>query len=275
MTLDRAFLLFLPFLEQILFYYLPLNMKKGFFIFIVDAIILVISFYFLIYLKYNSLRIVSTIDRTTIYFLVIWLLISAFTGKYNVKHIRSYRETLLTIAFSDLVILGLSVILIRISKPFVEFRFIILYSVFVATGLELIFSYFYVLIVKALESPFVPEKFYNGESKGRITEKVPEQEISTTTQEEELLVEYESFIDLNAIIIEETDQDTFNFIRNYFSRKKIDTLITSTTTVFNIYNQIRPKYEVVINLKRINDIQYINKFFEAVNSKLNGGGNIH
>ena len=247
-------------------------MKKGFFALLIDAIILVISFYFLIYLKYNNLQIVHSADRTTFYFLVIWLLISTFTGKYNLKKTRSFRETLLTIAFSNLVILGLSVILIRISKPFVEFRFLILYSIFVATGLELIFGYLYVLVFKALDAPYAPEKFNNGESTGRMSENVLNQEIQISTQEEELLVEYESLIDLDAIIIEETDQETFNFIRKYFSQKKIHTLITSTTTVFNIYNQSRSKYEVIINLKRINDFQYINKFFEAVNSKLNNGG---
>jgi len=247
-------------------------MKKSFFSLIIDSIILVISIYFLLYLKYDRVVNILNIEKTIIYLLVLWVLISALTGKYKIIKSGSLKEILLTIAFSNLVILGLCVILIRISKPFVDFRFIILYSIFVATGLEFIFSYLHVLILKALESPFVPEKFNNGEISGVITEKLPLQENLKIAQEEELLAEYESFIDLDAIIIEETDQETFNFIRKYFSQKKIHTLITSTTTVFNIYNQSRPKYEVIINLKRINDIQFINKFFEAVNSKLNNGG---
>jgi len=138
--------------------------------------------------------------------------------------------------------------------------------------MELVFGYFYVMIVKAMKSPFLPESYNNGQATGRVSAHFKEQEDQITIEEKELLVEYESLIDLNAIIIEETDQDTFNFIKDYFAPRKIDTLIISTTTVFNLYNQPRPKYEVIINLKRINDIQYINKFFEAVNSKLNYGG---
>jgi lipopolysaccharide/colanic/teichoic acid biosynthesis glycosyltransferase len=247
-------------------------MKKGFFLFILDAIILIISFYFLLFLKYNTLKVISSVDRTTVYFLILWLFISISTGKYNGDRLKSFREVISALAFSNLVILGLSVILIRISKPFIDFRFIILYTIFVATGLELFFGYFYVLIYKAIKSPFFPEKFNDGEAKGRNTKDVVYQENQVITKEKEIHAEFESLIDLNAIITEETDQDTFNFIRNYFSPKKLDTLIISTTTVFNLYNQPRSKYEVIINLKRINDIQYINKFFEAVNSKLNFGG---
>lgn len=50
------------------------------------------------------------------------------------------------------------------------------------------------------------------------------------------------------------------------------TLIVETSTVFNIEKQIEEYFNVIVNLKRINDIRRINKFFEAVNSKLPKGG---
>jgi len=49
-------------------------------------------------------------------------------------------------------------------------------------------------------------------------------------------------------------------------------LVLSTTTRFNIVNQRDDYYTVIINLKRVNDIRWINKFFEAVNDKLPKGG---
>jgi lipopolysaccharide/colanic/teichoic acid biosynthesis glycosyltransferase len=244
-------------------------MKKGFVAFLIDSVILVASFYFLIYLKYNSVKIISSVEKLTAYFLILWIIVSLLTGKYTIGKFKTYRETVLNIAFSNLLILGLSVILIRISRPFIEFRFLILYSIFLATILELIVGYFFTLVDKALQMPYSPERT-NGALKAaerRPRENIPEPEI-----EEEILAGYESLIDLNSIIIEETDQDTLDFIKKYFSTRKVDTLITSTTTVFNIYNQPRAKYKVIINLKRINDFQYINKFFEAVNSKLNLDG---
>lgn len=44
-------------------------------------------------------------------------------------------------------------------------------------------------------------------------------------------------------------------------------LIVSTTSHFNILNQIM-LFDNIVNLKRINDIRFINKFFESVNERL-------
>ena len=128
------------------------------------------------------------------------------------------------------------------------------------------------MVYNALRSPFLPESFQENIPGPGIKTEVWEEEDRTILKEEEDLAGFESLVDLDAIIIEETDKETFDFVRKHFSPKKTGTLIISTTTVFNLYNQPRPRYEVIINLKRINDIQYINKFFEAVNSKLNYGG---
>jgi lipopolysaccharide/colanic/teichoic acid biosynthesis glycosyltransferase len=61
----------------------------------------------------------------------------------------------------------------------------------------------------------------------------------------------------------------FEKVVNLFSET---TLIFSTTTRFNISNQRDDFYNAIINLKRVNDIRRINKFFEAVNEKLPKGG---
>ena len=46
----------------------------------------------------------------------------------------------------------------------------------------------------------------------------------------------------------------------------------STNTRFNILNLPLQEYDLLINLKRVNDIKYINKFFQSVNSKLKQNG---
>jgi len=48
------------------------------------------------------------------------------------------------------------------------------------------------------------------------------------------------------------------------------TLVLSTTTPFNITNHYGD-IDAFINLKRVNDIRFLNKFFEAVNKKLQNG----
>jgi lipopolysaccharide/colanic/teichoic acid biosynthesis glycosyltransferase len=73
-------------------------------------------------------------------------------------------------------------------------------------------------------------------------------------------------------ILVEIDQEAFNYV---FSHARIDspeTLVISTTSRFNIETQLKEQFEAIVNLKRINDIRYVNKFFETANSRLPAGG---
>src|SRR5690606_4969053 len=69
-------------------------------------------------------------------------------------------------------------------------------------------------------------------------------------------------------IIEELGRDGFCFVSESVDLFVESTLVMSTTTLFNIESQPNKRYNAIVNLKRVNDIRYINKFFEAVNSKI-------
>ncbi len=77
---------------------------------------------------------------------------------------------------------------------------------------------------------------------------------------------------LKSLIIQECGEEAFQYIKAHIPITDKGTLILATTTRFNIRNQPRATYHHIINLKNINDAQYINKFFEEVNAKLNLGG---
>ena len=72
-------------------------------------------------------------------------------------------------------------------------------------------------------------------------------------------------------IIEESSEDVFDYISNYVDTASPETCILSTTTRFNVLNQPDDQFTAIVNFHRINDVKYINKFFEAVNSKINKG----
>ena len=76
---------------------------------------------------------------------------------------------------------------------------------------------------------------------------------------------------MRELIIRESGNEVYDFVSKYVDVNDPDTLIVATTTAFNIERQLQTTFKAIINLRRINDIRYINKFFEVVNSKLNNG----
>ena len=81
----------------------------------------------------------------------------------------------------------------------------------------------------------------------------------------------EASIDIAGIregIIEEFGEHVYNYISGFADGSDPKVLFISTTTRFNIQLQPDRYFHKIINLKRVNDIQYINKFFESVNRKL-------
>lgn len=73
-------------------------------------------------------------------------------------------------------------------------------------------------------------------------------------------------------IVREVGQEVFDYVSKYVDLTESDSFITATTTKFNIDNLPNSSYYHIVNLKKINDTRFINKFFEAVNSKLELGG---
>lgn len=79
--------------------------------------------------------------------------------------------------------------------------------------------------------------------------------------------------EINRLVLEEVDDESvLEFINTYFNLCLETNFITATSTQFNIEKLGQNEYSSIINLKKINDTRYINKFFEAVNSILPDSG---
>ena len=81
-----------------------------------------------------------------------------------------------------------------------------------------------------------------------------------------------SNINLHELISRECDKVVFSFIKSHVELSEQKTLVIRTSTRFNIDKLNNTQYTNIVNLKRINDARWINKFFESVNSKLPVGG---
>ena len=73
-------------------------------------------------------------------------------------------------------------------------------------------------------------------------------------------------------IKKEIGAEAFSFIAKYGTIYSKESFVTATSTLFNILKLPEHKYNTLINIKKINDARYVNKFFEVVNSKLEVGG---
>jgi lipopolysaccharide/colanic/teichoic acid biosynthesis glycosyltransferase len=69
-------------------------------------------------------------------------------------------------------------------------------------------------------------------------------------------------------IIFECGKRAYDFIERFTNFDDMRVLFISTATRFNVHFQPDNYFQQIVNLKKINDIQYINKFFETVNRKL-------
>ncbi|SHJ96840.1 sugar transferase [Tangfeifania diversioriginum] len=68
-------------------------------------------------------------------------------------------------------------------------------------------------------------------------------------------------------IREEFGPEVLGFLHERLELSNSSNLVLATSSRFNILNQIG-LFENMVNLRRINDIRYLNKFFEAVNARL-------
>jgi lipopolysaccharide/colanic/teichoic acid biosynthesis glycosyltransferase len=73
---------------------------------------------------------------------------------------------------------------------------------------------------------------------------------------------------LEALVEELVGKEALDFIEEYVNFSDGSTLVEATATRFNIQKVPKAHFTNIVNLKRVNDIRWINKFFETVNEKI-------
>jgi len=241
-------------------------MKKKTLLYIfIDILLVTIAFLFFIWLKPASRRIyLPEYSPPFLFFLVIWLAVSFSIDKYRLHKKDTLNDILFPIIAGDFIILATTVTLIYAFGQFSYSRLIVFGTIFLSFVLEVVFGYLY---------------FYNRQMR-RDAEKIDKFTESRLKayEERERLAKTDSILEarnrapvppLNKdLIISEAGEETYEFIKTHLDVEHDRTLLVSTTTRFNIDNQPGDFFNSLVNLKRINDIQRINKFFESVNSKI-------
>jgi lipopolysaccharide/colanic/teichoic acid biosynthesis glycosyltransferase len=72
---------------------------------------------------------------------------------------------------------------------------------------------------------------------------------------------------MRELITETTGDQVYDYFNRYVNVDDLKTLVVSTSNEFNILNQ-KGDFNAVINLTKVNNIRYVNKFFNNINKKL-------
>ena len=193
--------------------------------------------------------------------LLSWILFSIYFKKYQFKRKYSLDKVFRYIILSNLAALSLVAIFIIAFSITGYSRLMFFGTAGIATIIEIILANFYYLLIHTRNGA---TDLYNPPPKAyeirKSKEAINYRDISLSAEQ------------IREAIVIECGEPAFNFIKAYtnFDDKKV--LFISTTTRFNIHFQPDNYFQQIVNLKKTNDIQYINKFFESVNRKLPLGG---
>ncbi len=236
--------------------------KQSIIIYLIDLVILTGSFLLVALYKPATARYLA--DDYLIAFialLLIWSLSSFYFRKYSFRKKHTAGKLFRKVLLSNFFSLGLVLV------SFVMFwvsgysRLMLFGTIGLATTIELIAGSMYYSLIKTKTNGHTrynpPPKIWELKS----ARKAPDYKKFTLSSDV-----------IKRTVEEELGPGMYNFMNKELDGNCKQTLILSTGSRFNVEMQPDNFYKAVVNMKRVNDIRYINKFFESVNRKLPIGG---
>ena len=226
--------------------------------YIVDLILLFFSFVLMAIYKGETPNYLSYRYLTGFGVLIAsWSIFSFYFRKYRFKRKYKLGRILKNILFSNLATLStLAIFMIALSVSGYS-RLMFFGTVGICTFFEIILANLYFLLI---HTRGVRTDLYNPPPKAYELRKAKEainfRDVSISSDM------------IREAVVNECGEEAFEFISRFTNYDDHKILFLATTTRFNVQFQPDNYFLQVVNLKRTNDIQYINKFFETVNRKL-------
>jgi lipopolysaccharide/colanic/teichoic acid biosynthesis glycosyltransferase len=192
---------------------------------------------------------------------VTWMITSLSFHKYTIVRSVGLKEIFRRIIYSNFFTVAVMSIFIVALQAGQYSRLMFFGTISIATLVELIFANLDYLLIHTVENAT--------DIKDPPLRAIDIKKARRAINFKDISIDYAG---IREGIIDECGEEAFEFISNYIDISDPHSLVLSTTTRFNVQLQPDKYYKKVVNLKRVNDIQYINKFFEAVNRKLPQGG---
>jgi lipopolysaccharide/colanic/teichoic acid biosynthesis glycosyltransferase len=203
----------------------------------------------------------SEFDPSLTFFILIWLVVTSLSKKLEFRRFISRKRLNIYVFVVNIIIGIISTILIYVLESSQSLLFIVYGTLVGTTMLELILVGFYHSLKYAQT---FQNGFYN-KNNSTIVSSVTNPTESITIEEKQPTVEKEI---IDEVLLKEAGKDVYHFIDSQIDLSNGSHKVFSTTTKFNIDRLSKQRYKDLVNLRRVNDIRYINKFFESVNAKL-------
>jgi hypothetical protein len=236
---------------------------KKLIIFATDLFILTGSFLLAAIYKPSTANYLSK-DYLTAFCLlaVIWSFSSFYFKKYDFSKKYRVERFVKKIVLSNFVSLGAILAAITLLWFTGYSRIMLFGTIGIATMIELFLGnvYYSLITTRTINGydPFNPPASSTELRQAMIARNFPE-----STLESEVI---------QKAVAEECGKGIYRFMQNYLDADCDRTLFISTGSRVNIEMHHGNSFRSVVNLKRVNDITFINKFFETVNRKLPEGG---
>jgi hypothetical protein len=226
---------------------------------ITDILLLTVAYFFMAWVKSGPQYLSGAYLIGFVTTVGIWVVSSFYLKKYHAHKKEKVLFLIRIIVYPNLLTIAfLSFIIYAFGTTFFS-RLMVFGTLGIATGLEFIFFglYTYAIRSQAIDDAMAfLEEPPTAQDKKRMAVAVDH----TAYLETKLF--------LREAIIEECGIRVADYMDDHANLESPKTLMLSTTTRFNLLKQPDEKFDTILNLKRVNDIQFLNKFFETVNLKL-------
>lgn len=237
-------------------------MRRKLVIYLIDLLILAGSFLLVAAYKPATARYLS--DEYLAAFallLVVWTASSAYFNKYNFKKKDGTEKLVQTVLLSNFVSLGVMLVVFTLFWISGYSRLMFFGTVGLATIIELLAGNMYSSLIRTRTQPF-----------DVANPPVKPSELRTAREARDFMEHPFASEEIEKVVEEECGKGVYDYMCWNLNGNCDKALIISTRSRFNIEVQPENHYNVVVNMARVNDIAYVNKFFESVNRKLPHAG---
>jgi len=243
-------------------------MKQRILLIFFDLVLVIISFFLLTYyLPGTWISLISKYFLAFLILLVVWYLSSSFNLKYRITKTDSILSVIKRILISNITTIAFVALLMFVLKLSLFSRKLLVAIVVFATIIELFYFYFINAILTSVLVDGDDESFViRHDTRPDAKEPLP------LLQESLVSAKKKKLDSIFLEILQESGTKAHDLIHNHVLSVSGDVRIVSTSTRFNIISLDLEQYNCIVNIQRVNSIKRINKFFEAVNSKLSPGG---